>query len=114
MPIFARNEQIHQELDARQRKRKIEAEEDRQAWSQLDQRRAVLVQRYNKSTQEAHCPDTDYQRTKYRRATQWPNASSHNYLPPRPEYEINLISIDENAKETTHNGVALTAGRELL
>ena len=52
MPIFARNEQIWQELDARQRKRKIEAEEDRQAWSQWDQRRFVLVQRYNNYTAE--------------------------------------------------------------
>ena len=31
MPIFARNKQLCQELDARHRKRKIEAEQDQQA-----------------------------------------------------------------------------------
>ena len=106
LPIFTRNEKIWQELDARQRKRKIEAEDNQQAWSWWDQRQAVLVQRYDNSTQEVQRPNTDYQSTEYQRATQ----RSQNHSPARTNFETSMISIDQSRKETTHNGVALTIG----
>ena len=103
MPIFARKEQIHQELDARQRKRKIEAQQDQLAWSHWEKRKAVLVQRYCKSTQATQRPDN---RTEYQIAAQ----PSHNYSTTRPEYETILISIDQNTIEKTNHAVVLATG----
>ena len=54
------NEQICQELDARQSKIKIEAEQDWQAWSQWDKRRVILVCKYKESTHKAQHSNTDY------------------------------------------------------
>ena len=60
LPVFARNKKIRQELDARQRKQKIELKQDRLTWSPWDKRRAVLVGLYNSST---HDTQAEYQRT---------------------------------------------------
>ena len=83
MPIFARNKQIRQDLKARQRKRKIEAKQDQQTWSQWDKRRLVLVGEYDDATQTAQHPNTDYHRTKYQMPTQRPNASHYGFPPSR-------------------------------
>ena len=75
MPIFTRNERIRQDSNSRERKRRVEAEQDRKTLSQLDRRRTALVAEYDCSTQEAQRLQTQYQRTENQPATQCSVAS---------------------------------------
>ena len=53
MSILTRNERIRQDLNSRERKRKIEAEQDRGTWIQWDRRTTALVADHNYSIQAA-------------------------------------------------------------
>ena len=48
-PIFERNEKICRDLILRERKRKIEADQDDETWRRWGQRSVVLVDWYNDS-----------------------------------------------------------------
>ena len=84
LPIFERNETICQEMNARERKRNIEKERDRHTWSQWDQQRAGLVQRYNEATTQ-----------------RFSNAA---------KYETSFISLQQKLIKRSNHGIALSTG----
>ena len=92
LPIFARNEKIRRELNAREANRKIEKEQDGRTWSQWDQHRAGLVQRYDEATQ---------------RTQRFTNNVAK-------QHETSFISLQQKQTKRGDHGMSLSTGTEQL